>query len=54
MGSKEGGRSVYSNQGSEWTGSHHVVKEGFQVSKKGIQEQGQGFLGKGGLSKELG
>jgi hypothetical protein len=33
--------------------SHHGAKEGFQVSKKGIQKQGEGFPSNGGLSKGL-
>ncbi len=36
----EGGGQFTANQGSEWTGSHHDAKEGFQVSRKGVQEQG--------------
>jgi hypothetical protein len=32
--------------------SHHDAKEGFQVSRKGVQEQGYGFSGKGGYQKE--
>ncbi len=31
--------------------SHHDAKEGFQVSKKGAQEQGQGFPSKAGYQK---
>jgi hypothetical protein len=34
--------------------SHHDAKEGFPVSKKGVQGRGQEFLSKGGLSKGLG
>jgi hypothetical protein len=37
-----GGGQFTANQGSEWTGSHHDTKEGFQVSRKGVQEQGCG------------
>jgi hypothetical protein len=42
---EEGGRD---QSGRE---SHHDAKEGFQVSKKGIQSRGQGARG---LSKGLG
>jgi hypothetical protein len=31
---------------------HHDAKEGFQVSKKGAQERGQGFPSKGGYQKD--
>jgi hypothetical protein len=36
MGRKRGGGQYTANQGSEC----HGAKEGFQVGKKGIQEQG--------------
>ncbi len=40
-GEERGGGGQYTaNQGSEWTGSHHDAKEGFQVSKKGVQGRG--------------
>jgi hypothetical protein len=53
MGSKWGGGGHFSaNQGSEWTGSHHDAKEGFQVSRKGVLEQGWGFPGKGDYQKD--
>jgi hypothetical protein len=50
MGSKSGGGGgqFTANQGSEWMGSHHDAKEGFQVSRRGVQKQGWGFPGKGG------
>ncbi len=32
--------------------SHHDAKEGFQGSKKGAQEWGQGFPSKGGYQKD--
>jgi hypothetical protein len=55
MGSKEGGEvSIQPTRdlsGREW---HHDAKEGFQVSKKGVQGRGSKFLSKGGLSKGLG
>jgi hypothetical protein len=35
-----GGGQFTANQGSEWTRSHHDAKEGFQVSRNGVQEQG--------------
>ncbi len=47
-----GGGQFTANQGSEWTGSHHDAKEGFQVSRKGVEEQGWGFPGKGGYQKD--
>jgi hypothetical protein len=33
--------------------SHHVAKEGFQVSRKGVQKQGRDFPGKGDLPRGL-
>jgi hypothetical protein len=55
MGSKGGGEvsTKPTRDLSGWE-SHHDAKEGFQVSKKRIQEQGKRFPGKGGLSKGLG
>ncbi len=32
--------------------SHHDAKEGFQVSKTGVQGRGQGFPNKGGYQKD--
>jgi hypothetical protein len=47
-----GGGQFTANQGSEWAGSRHDAKEGFQVSRKGLQGQGWGFPNKRGLSKD--
>jgi hypothetical protein len=46
----DGGEEVSLQPTRELSGrkSHHDAKEGFQVSRKGIQEQGWGFPGKGG------
>jgi hypothetical protein len=47
MGSKKGGEvSIQPTRDLSGRESHHDAKEGFQVSKKGIQEQGQGFPSK--------
>jgi hypothetical protein len=47
-----GGGQFTANQGSVWMGSHHDAKEGFQVSRKGVQGQGWGFPDKGGYQKD--
>jgi hypothetical protein len=49
-----GGRGQFTaNQGSEWTKSHHVAKEGFQVSRKGVQKQGKEFSRQRGITKGI-
>jgi hypothetical protein len=40
MGRKGGGVSIQPSKDQSGRESHHDAKEGFQVSKKGIQEQG--------------
>jgi hypothetical protein len=40
MGRKRGGVSIQPTRDQSGQESHHDAKEGFQVSKKGIQEQG--------------
>ncbi len=37
-GKERGGGQYTTNQGSEWTRSHHDAKEGFQVSKREFKE----------------
>jgi hypothetical protein len=55
MGRKErGGVSIHPTRDQSGRESHHDTKDGFQVSKKGIQNSGRGFQAKGGLSKGLG
>ncbi len=54
MGSRWGGEvSIQPTRDLSGRESHHHAKEGFQVSRKGVQERGQGFQAKG-LSKGLG
>jgi hypothetical protein len=52
MGGGEG--QFTANQGSEWTGSHHDAKEGFQVSRREYRNRDGDFQEKGqrGLSKD--
>jgi hypothetical protein len=52
MGSKRGGVSIWPTRDLSGRESHHDAKEGFQVSKKGAQERGQGFSSKGGYQKD--
>jgi hypothetical protein len=47
MGRKGGKVSIQSTRDQSGRESHHDAKEGFQVSKKGIQGRGQGFPSKG-------
>jgi hypothetical protein len=47
MGRKWGKVSIQSTRDQGGRESHHEVKEGFQVSKKGIHGRGQGFPSKG-------
>jgi hypothetical protein len=42
-----GSKWFTANLGSEWTGSHHDAKEGFHVSREGVQ-------GQGGISRQRG
>jgi hypothetical protein len=56
MGSKWGGGGEVSLQPTrDLSGQelHHVAKEGFQVSRKGVQKQGRDFPGKGELPRGL-
>jgi hypothetical protein len=53
MGRKAGEVSIQPTRDQLGRESHHDAKEGFHVSKKGIQEQGRDFQAKG-LSKGLG
>jgi hypothetical protein len=46
MGRKGGKVSIQSTRDQSGRESHHDAKEGFQVSKKGIQGRGQGFPSK--------
>jgi hypothetical protein len=53
-GEEGGGEvSIQSTRDQSGQESHHDAKEGFQVSKKGIQGQGQGFPSKG-VAKRIG
>ncbi len=55
MGSKWGGEvSIQPTRDPSGRESHHDAKEGFQVSRKGVQErgQGQGFPSKGGYQRD--
>jgi hypothetical protein len=53
MGSKRGEEvSIQPTRDLSGQESHHYAKEGFQVSKKGVQERGQGFPSKGGYQKD--
>ncbi len=52
MGRKGGGVQYASNQGPEWTGSHHNAKEGFQVSKRG-SGTGERFSRQRGIIKGI-
>ncbi len=46
-GEQKGGKvSIQPTRDLSGWGSHHDAKEGFQVSKKGVQERGQGFQAK--------
>ncbi len=49
---KGGGVSIQPTRDLSGRESHHDAKEGFQVSKKGAQERGQGFPSKGGYQKD--
>ncbi len=42
-----GGDQFAANQGSEWTGSHHDAKEGFQVSRREYRNRDGDFQAKG-------
>jgi hypothetical protein len=54
MGSKWGGEvSLQPTRDLSGQESHHVAKEGFQVSRKGVQKQGRDLQGKGELPREL-
>jgi hypothetical protein len=55
MGRKWGGGEVSLQSTRDMSGreSHHVAKEGFQVSRKGVQKQGRDFPGKGELQRGL-
>jgi hypothetical protein len=55
MGSKWGGGEVSLQPTRDLSGreSHHIAKEGFQVSRKGVQKQGRDFPGKGELPRGL-
>jgi hypothetical protein len=52
-GAKGGEVSLQPTRDLSGRESHHDAKEGFQVSKKGIQEQGEGFPSKRGVIKKI-
>jgi hypothetical protein len=47
----DGEVSIQSTRDQSGRESYHDAKEGFQVSKKGIQGQGQGFPSKGDVKR---
>jgi hypothetical protein len=51
-----GGGHFTANQGSEWTGSHHDAKEGFQVSRREYRNRDGDFQEKEakGVIKRIG
>ncbi len=54
MGSKWGGEvSIQPTRDLSGRELHHDAKEGFQVSRKGVREWGQGFQAKG-VTKGIG
>jgi hypothetical protein len=54
IGEQKGGEGQYTQPTRDLSGQelHHDAKEGFQISKKGAQERGQGFPSKGGYQKD--
>jgi hypothetical protein len=53
MGNKRGGKvRIQPTRDLSGRELHHDAKEGFQVSKKGVQERGQGFPSTGGYQKD--
>jgi hypothetical protein len=50
-GANGGGGQFTANQGSEWTGSHHDAKEGFQVSRRECRNRDGDFQAKGAIKR---